>query len=287
MAAQLLQDDGDGVRPGAPVAHVVVVVQRGSGRIQRLDQTRQWPSSARRCAAGRPGRDCAAAAIGLSASSASASFASSAGRRSNSPAGSDNRQPVGSHRRRRSRGSGASRQRAGHVLVSAFAVSMRDALRRAGGSSSGSAWRPDPVRTGGCSAASTRSNGARRRSRSRAAPSPSGPDRSDTDAEWCGWRTAALRGQRDPAHHLRPGPQGQRLGTVAPRLRQEQRAPGPAERAAVAQVAPRAAHPSRGVGHDRSRRVLVVSARTRSVRCAGSKSSVRSEHSSSRRSAES
>ena len=59
-----------------------------------------------------------------------------------------------------------------------------------------------------------------------------------------------VRGQRDPAHHLRPGPQGQRLGAVAPRLRQEQRAPGPAERAAVAQVAPQQ-HPGRGgVGHD-------------------------------------
>ena len=40
-------------------------------------------------------------------------------------------------------------------------------------------------------AASTRCCGARRTWRSRAAPSPSGPDRSGTDAGWCGWRTAA------------------------------------------------------------------------------------------------
>ena len=38
-------------------------------------------------------------------------------------------------------------------------------------------------------------------------------------------------------------------------------------------------------GTTRSRRFFVVSARTRRVRCAGSRSSVRSEHNSSRRSA--
>jgi hypothetical protein len=93
------------------------------------------------------------------------------------------------------------------------------------------------------------------------------------------------RGQGDPADHLRPGPQAQRLGTVATRLRQELR---PLDRLTVARCA-RYCDSSTPVeaeyGTTRSSRFFVVSARTRSVRCAGSTSSVRSEHSSSRRSA--
>ena len=50
--------------------------------------------------------------------------------------------------------------------------------------------------------------------------------------------------QRDPPDHLRPRPQRQRLGQVAPRLRQEQRPAGPAERGAVPQVL-RQQHPGR------------------------------------------
>ena len=38
-----LQDDGRRVCAGPPVAHVVAVMERGSGRVQRLDQTRQCP----------------------------------------------------------------------------------------------------------------------------------------------------------------------------------------------------------------------------------------------------
>jgi hypothetical protein len=45
-----------------------------------------------------------------------------------------------------------------------------------------------------------------------------------------------FRFHRDPPDHLRPRPQGQRLGPVAPRLRQEQRAAGPAEPRTVPQV---------------------------------------------------
>ena len=37
------QDDGGRVRAGAPVAHVIAVMQRGSGRVQRLDQAGQRP----------------------------------------------------------------------------------------------------------------------------------------------------------------------------------------------------------------------------------------------------
>jgi len=59
-----------------------------------------------------------------------------------------------------------------------------------------------------------------------------------------------VRGQRDPADHLRPCPQGQRLGQVAPRFRQEQRTSGAAERAAVAQITPQEHPRRRGVGHD-------------------------------------
>ena len=50
--------------------------------------------------------------------------------------------------------------------------------------------------------------------------------------------------QSDPAHHLGPGPQRQRLGAVAPRLRQEQRSPCPADRGPVDQVG-RQQHPGR------------------------------------------
>ena len=49
--------------------------------------------------------------------------------------------------------------------------------------------RQAPARTGGCTAAWSRCCGARRTWRSRAAPSPSGPDPSDTGAAWYGWRT--------------------------------------------------------------------------------------------------
>ena len=52
------------------------------------------------------------------------------------------------------------------------------------------------------------------------------------------------RGQGDPADHLRPGPQAQRLGVVAPRLRQEQRPPCPADRGPVREVL-RQQHPGR------------------------------------------
>ena len=84
---------------------------------------------------------------------------------------------------------GGSGQRAGHVVAG---VSVSMAMRCAWIWFIGRlAWPPDPVRTGGCSAASTRWTGVRRRSRSRAVPSPSGPDRSNTGAGWCGWRTAA------------------------------------------------------------------------------------------------
>ena len=37
----MLQDDGDRMRAGAPVVHVLAVVQSGSGRVQWLDQTSQ------------------------------------------------------------------------------------------------------------------------------------------------------------------------------------------------------------------------------------------------------
>ena len=146
-----------------------------------------------------------------------------------------------------------------------------DRARRGSGPCPCSAWPPGPVRTGGCSAASTRCCGARRRWRSRAAPSPSGPGRSGTDAASCGWRTAA---RRRPARSA--GPPSTRStsvsgsAVVAARLRQEQRAPGPAERARCAQVAPPAAPRSaRSTARPVPRRVFVVSARTRSVRCAG------------------
>jgi hypothetical protein len=42
--------------------------------------------------------------------------------------------------------------------------------------------------------------------------------------------------QRHPADHLRPGPHAERLGVVAPRLRQEQRASRPADHCPVPQV---------------------------------------------------
>ena len=64
------------------------------------------------------------------------------------------------------------------------------------------------------------------------------------------------RGQGDPADHLRPGPQAQRLGTVATRLRQEQRPPCPADRGPVREVL-RQQHPGRGrVRHDALQPVL-------------------------------
>ena len=109
-----LQDDGGRVRAGAPVAHVVAVMERGSGRVQRLDQTRQCPSSARRCGVGRPGRGCAAAAVGLSASQRRGLLREQRGAsvelaRSERPGAS----PRARHRRERRRRDGAQRSAGG------------------------------------------------------------------------------------------------------------------------------------------------------------------------------
>ena len=151
------------------------------------------PASARQSAAGCPGRGCGAAALDSAPAAPRPRSPRSAACRSRSPA-VERRAPaagVTPPGRRRPR-HGATRSAGGVTLSAPRALGEHaDAPRVDLRSSSGSAWPPDPVRTGGCSAASTRWSGARRRSRSRAAPSPSGPDRSDTDAAWCAWRTAA------------------------------------------------------------------------------------------------
>ena len=79
-----------------------------------------------------------------------------------------------------------------------------------------------------------------------------------------------LGGQRDPAHHLRPGPQA---SAARPWLRRDSdRNSGPRARLSVARCARYSASSTpvaAEYGTTRSRRVFVVSARTRSIRCAG------------------
>jgi hypothetical protein len=114
-----------------------------------------------------------------------------------------------------------------------------------------------------------------------------GPIRRDV---WRGHANSSACPRRRPTptsglHDLRPGPQRQRLCSVATGLGQEQRTPCPAERRPVGKLA-RQQHPSgRRVRHDALQPVLRRLRSHPHVRWAGSRSSVRSEHSSSRRSA--
>ena len=90
---------------------------------------------------------------------------------------------------------GRQRRRGGH-RETAVAVRGRRASRpatRGCAPSREPACPPGPARTDGCTAASNRCAGDRRTWRSRGAPSPSGPGRSNTDAGWCASRTAAPR----------------------------------------------------------------------------------------------
>ena len=125
MAAQLPQDDGDGVRPGAPVAHVLVVVQGCSGGIQRFDQARQGrpvlggaPREAPGAIAPQLGRAQRLERLGFLREQRRAAV-ELAGRQCQPPAGGV---IIGGGD---TGGSGASRQQAGHAPVSALAVSMR------------------------------------------------------------------------------------------------------------------------------------------------------------------
>ena len=95
-----------------------------------------------------------------------------------------------------------------------------------------------------------------------------------------------IGGQRGPAHHLRPRPQTQWLSVIAAGLRQEKRSTCPAQTRPVHEIA-RQQHTDRSRVQPQSARAGSSSSPPGSTgrKWAGSRSSVRSEHSSSRRSA--